>query len=145
MGLKLDRFELLSKLQSENMKFFSDASYEVQSTDFKINTAHLAKVVSVMFQYLKPEIEDYIKEKEGEMSVEVNSSSECLGVPGTGDEGASNVSASSQDVSISAQPGRDSPIAIPMTAATSIAVQDDTLHLPITPASSTRTCLSTTS
>ena len=80
MGLKLERFELLSKLQSENMKFFSDASYEVQSADFKIKTAHLAKIVSVLFQYLKPEIEDYIKEKEEEVSVEVNSSSECLGV-----------------------------------------------------------------
>ena len=108
MGLKLERFELLSKMQSENMKFFSDASYEVQSADFKIKTAHLAKIVSVLFQYLKPEIEDYIKEKEEEVSVEVNSSSECLGVPGTDDEGAGNVPASSQDVSISAQPGRDS-------------------------------------
>ena len=113
-------------MQSENMKFFSDASYEVQSADFKIKTAHLAKIVSVLFQYLKPEIEDYIKEKEEEVSVEVNSSSECLGVPGTDDEGAGNVPASSQDVSISAQPGRDSPIAVPMTAGTSTAVQDDT-------------------
>ena len=134
MGLKLERFEHLSKLQSESLKFFSNASHEVESEDFKINTAHLAKVVSVLFQYLKPEIEDYIKEKEEEVSVEIitSSSSECLGVPGTVDEGASSVSASSQDVSISAQPGRDSPIAVPMTADTSGAVQDDTVPITIT-------------
>ena len=126
MGLKLERFELLSKLQSENIKFFSDASYEVESTEFKINAAHLSKVVSVLFQYLKPEIEDYIKEEEVSAAVNTSSSSGCLVVPGTGDEGASDVSASSQDVSISAQPGRDSPIAVPMTAVTSGAVQDDT-------------------
>ena len=44
------------------------------------------------------------------MSVDFNisSSSECLVVPGTADEGDSIVSTSSQDVSISAQPGRDS-------------------------------------
>ena len=59
-------------------------------------------------------------------AVNTSSSSGCLVVPGTGDEGASDVSASSQDVSISAQPGRDSPIAVPMTAVTSGAVQDDT-------------------
>ena len=80
MGLKLERFERLSKLQSESLKFFSNASYEVESEDFKINTAHLAKVVSVLFQYLKPEIEDHIKEheKEEEVSVDFNTSSSSI-------------------------------------------------------------------
>ena len=163
MGRALECFQNLSKLQSESYTFFSDARYETVSADFKINTATLAEVVSILFTYLKPEIESKIKQLEaeisghptttpGEMATATSKASvstlmgvpetsgsqvttsnlfECPGIPGPGGEEASGVSATPQDVSISAQPGRDSPIAVPMTAATSSAVQDDILHITI--------------
>ena len=68
MGRALECFQYLSKLQSESYTFFSDARYETVSADFKINTATLAEVVSILFTYLKPEIESKIKQLEGEIS-----------------------------------------------------------------------------
>ena len=59
-----ERFEHLLKLESESLKFFSAGSYSVKSKDFKTNAAHLARVVSVLFHHIKPEIEEGIKQLE---------------------------------------------------------------------------------
>ena len=122
MGKALECFEHLSKLHSESFKFFSEANYEAESVNFKTNAAHLAEAVSILFTYLKPEIEDKIKQLEEEISsystttpaematvtskapvstltgvpdtlgsqVTTSSLGECPGVPGPGDEEASD-------------------------------------------------------
>ena len=117
MATPRERFEYLSNFQSECLKFFSAASYKTESADFKTNAARLSSIVSFLFLYLKPGVEETLKQ------IEEENSSNSITSPA--EPSSSGVTPPSQDVSFSTQQGRELPIAVQVSTEVATAVSND--------------------